>query len=367
MPTLQDIRFLLQGNLDGFQQSLEVKKINQTQIHHLTCEHPFKPTCGKPRLLNWKSVVLFFWGGLFLCHSPSLSQEVGQPFSVIAYLPEYRISNLQPNQLECVTELIYFGVEPPADGILPHQPIQPETLAKLHQLQEKSGCPMLLSVGGWGRSQHFPALVSNVSARKRFIRSLKNLCLSHHFSGVDFDWEHPKGNKAMDAYAALLKETRASFHAQGLKVTLALASWQDLGNKAYEAVDRVHLMSYDHNYPQATFEKSVSDVKDLIINGCPPEKIALGIPFYGRDRNRQAMTYRELAANADLDPALNEIHGYAFNGRDTLTQKMNYALQAKLQGIMIWEIGQDSFDATTSLLQSICSQVQSIKPASSEK
>lgn len=341
--------------------------MNQTQINHLTCEHPFKPTCGKLRLLNWRSAVLFFLGGFVLWYPPSLSQEVGQPFSVIAYLPEYRISTLQPNQLKCVTELIFFGVEPTADGILPDQPIQPETLTKLHQLQKKSGCPMLLSVGGWGRSQHFDALVSNVSARKRFIRSLKNLCLSHHFSGVDFDWEHPKGNKAMDAYAALLKETRTSFHAQGLKVTLALASWQDLGNKAYEAVDRVHLMSYDHNYPQATFEKSVADVKGLINNGCPPEKIALGIPFYGRDRDRQAMTYRELAANADLDPALNEIHGYAFNGRDTLTQKINYALRDKLQGIMIWEIGQDSFDATTSLLQRICSQVQSTKPLSPGK
>ena len=176
-----------------------------------------------------RSVICFLLTGLTLGCIPSFAQEVGNPFSVIAYLPEYRIGSVQPIQLQAISELIYFGIEPTEDGTLPENAIQPETLKKLHRLQEASGCPMLLTVGGWGRSEHFPELASNAAARRRFIESLKTFCLSHHFSGVDFDWEHPKNDKEMEAYATLLTETRTSFQGQGLKVTVAQASWQDLG------------------------------------------------------------------------------------------------------------------------------------------
>jgi len=307
----------------------------------------------------FRSVVYFLLNALVLACVPSLAQGAGKPLSVIAYLPEYRIDSVEPRQLQAVTELIYFGIEPTEDGTLLESSIQPGTLEKLQQLQETSGCSMLLTVGGWGRSEHFPVLASNAAARKRFISSLKSLCLSRHFSGVDYDWEHPKDEKEIDAYATLLEETRASFQAQGLKVTVAQASWQDLGEKAYEAVDRVHLMSYDHDYPQATLEQSIADVNRLIQFGCPTEKIALGLPFYGRVRNRDAKTYRELIANAEFDPAVDEIKGYAFNGRQTISQKIDFALHAKLQGVMIWEIGQDSYDPETSLLQCIQNQIQS--------
>ena len=231
----------------------------------------------------FRSVAFFLLNSFILGCIPSLAQEAGNPLSVIAYLPEYRIDSVRPGQLQAVTELIYFGIEPTGDGTLTESVIQPGTLKKLRQLQESSGCPMLLTVGGWGRSKHFPAMASNPAARARFISSLKSLCLSNSFSGVDYDWEHPKDDDEIEAYANLLEETRASFQTQGLKVTVAQAAWQDLGGKAYKAVDRVHLMSYDHDYPQATLEKSTADVKRLIQFGCPPEKIAFGVPFYGRD------------------------------------------------------------------------------------
>ena len=332
--------------------------MNEKPTHRYCSRKPPKTKLGNSCTSTLISFVSFLIGGLTLVNIPCFAQETEKSFSVIAYLPEYRISSLQPKHLSSVTELIYFGIEPTEDGNLPQNVIQSETLKKLHQLQKISECPMLLTIGGWGRSKHFSALASNTAARKRFISSVKSLCLSHQFSGVDFDWEHPKDDNEIKAYATLLKEAQTSFHAQGLKVTVAQASWQDLGKKAYEAVDRVHLMSYDHGYPQATLEKSIADVKSLIQFGCPPEKIAFGIPFYGRDKNRDAKTYRELVANAKFDPAVNELNGYAFNGRNIITQKINFALQSKLQGIMIWEIGQDSNDPATSLLQGIRKLIQ---------
>ena len=274
-------------------------------------------------------------------------------FAVVGYLPEYQIRSVQAEHLKPVTDLIYFGIHPPADGHLARTPVTDEALAKLKQIQHIASCRLFLCVGGWNKSQGFATLTKNRQTRTRFIMGLRDYCKRAGFDGIDYDWEHPKNADEIANYQRLLVETKSTFADAKLWVTVAQAAWQDLGAAGYRAVDRVHLMSYDHDYPQATLSKSTADVNRVLGWGCPANKIAMGIPFYGRNKNRQAKTYSELIADRKYDASVDIFSGYAGNGSATVVAKLHFAERRKLGGIMIWELGQDSSRPESSLLQAL--------------
>ncbi|MEM9160172.1 MAG: glycoside hydrolase family 18 protein [Verrucomicrobiota bacterium] len=274
-------------------------------------------------------------------------------FAVIGYLPHYRMDSVLPTQIQGLTHLIYFSIDPPADGIIAEPIANREHLAKLSSLRESVGCKLLLCVGGWGKSDGFPQLAADAQARNRFIETLTEFCETHEFDGVDYDWEHPKDAREMELYRQLVADTKTQFTPLNLEVTIAQASWQDLGKDIYGLVDRIHFMSYDHEYPQATYEQTKADLENLIAWGCPPEKIALGLPFYGRNEKREARTYADLIADQETGSETDIIEGYAHNGPATIQAKTQLAQDQNLAGVMIWEIAQDSREKETSLLQAI--------------
>ena len=125
-------------------------------------------------------------------------------------------------------------------------------------------------------------------------------------------------------------------------MTIAQAGWQNLGTKAYQSVDRVHLMAYDHDFPQATFDKAKADVDRLVEAGCPRSKIVLGLPFYGRKKDGEAKTFAQLAASPTFNDDVSVVDGFAFNGPMLIARKVQFAKQQGLGGIMVWELGQDA-------------------------
>lgn len=272
---------------------------------------------------------------------------------VVGYLPHYRIPNWSADRLVPVSDLIFFGIKPAADGGLITVNLNAESLKKIQRTKTVSNCRLLICVGGWQRSQAFAEVSADRDKRRSFIDELLSLCLDKGFDGVDFDWEHPHGQDQLRSYAQLLSEASKSLHTRKLLVTVAQASWQDLGKEVYATVDRVHLMSYDHTFPQATLGKSKADVERILGQGCPARKLALGLPFYGRNKHGEAKSYADLAHNRTIPSATDEIDGYAFNGKATIAQKVRLAMHYKLAGIMIWELGQDSSDAHESLLRPI--------------
>ncbi|MBI22764.1 MAG: hypothetical protein CMN05_04110 [Roseibacillus sp.] len=323
-------------------------------------DNPFWITGGtllSVRMPSRAHVTALILGVSFLSAVHAVADDGQDQFVVAGYLPHYRVTEVVPESLKPLTDLIYFGLTPPADGRLAGTPVDPAVLKKLHEIKRVTGCRLLLCVGGWNRSQGFVALGPREKLRKQLVAELLAFCRNNGFDGVDFDWEHPKGPAELAAYRALLADTRKSFGPPGLLVTVALASWQNLGKSAYTTVDRVHLMSYDHDYPQATLEKTRKDVDRLIGWGCPSGKIAMGLPFYGRNRARGAHSYRQLVGNRMPDPDRDEINGYAFNGPSTLARKIRHARQRKLAGVMIWEAGQDHPREEFSLLKVIGRQV----------
>jgi GH18 family chitinase len=273
---------------------------------------------------------------------------------VVGYLPEYRLESFDPEQAKYLTDLIYFSAEAEPTGELTKKRLRPETLQALRQIKEAHKVRLLLCVGGWGRSKGFAELAASAPSRQRFASALTEFCSEQRFDGVDLDWEHPKGESEQKNWAALLSEIQTAFQPRRLLLTVAVAGWQGLPADAVAAVDRIHLMAYDAKGRHSTPEFAEADVGRLIKKEVPPEKVCLGLPFYGRgvDDRSKTLTYAQLVRKYQPAADVDEVDGVYFNGLRTVERKTKYALDRKLAGVMVWEVGQDTKDEH-SLLRAI--------------
>jgi chitinase len=275
-------------------------------------------------------------------------------FHVVGYLPDYRLAAFSADAAQYVTDLIYFSAEPTLDGEIKSLRLRGEDLKKLQTIKRKHRLSLSLCIGGWGRSAGFAELAASEKSRQRFAANLVGFCRENEFDGVDLDWEHPANEAQRQDYGKLITDLNKGFEPHGLLVTAAIAEWQSLPDDAIRALDRVHLMAYDARGRHSTYDYAVSSVERLVKGGVPVEKICLGVPFYGRgiDDPKKSMTYEEIVRKYNPPPATDVVDRIYFNGSDTIGRKTRYALENKLGGIMIWELGQDAPDER-SLLRAI--------------
>ncbi|CAH0697378.1 unnamed protein product [Spodoptera exigua] len=336
-------------------------------------------------------------------------------------LGKFDVANIDPH---LCTHLIYAFAGIDEEGTL--QSLDPyldlpdddgrDNFGKFNALKEKnSSLKTLLAVGGWNEgSAKYSTMAASPTLRKNFIDSALNMITKHGFDGLDIDWEYPNrrdtvhGEADIDNFTTLLKEIRAVFDKQGLLLTAAVSSVRAAATQSYNVaeiskyLDMVHIMTYDmhgswdavtgHNAPLHQGEGDEDAVPEDLFNveqslnfwigaGCPPEKIALGVPFYGR-----TFTLKDANENGVRAPAAGEgISGpytassgyigynefcqrlqteswtqrydtlakvpYAVKGKDwvtyddanSITAKVNYAKTLGINKIMIWSIETDDF------------------------
>ena len=296
---------------------------------------------------------------LFLLINPiinvfSVPPQKKPKFRVVGYLPNYRINQVNTSWLIHLTDLIYFSIEPNELGELDLGRIDQSSFKELRDITRKNKVRFSVCVGGWGRSQGFSAMALNKDLRQHFIRQLKNFCLQQKLDGIDFDWEFPQNKEEENAYERLLIETQSVFSQHRLLVTIAVSHHTYLSPSVYKAIDYIHLMSYDHPDQHSTYQDSLSDIAKKLESGVALGKLCLGIPFYGRSIQNwhRATTYADLVEQFHPLAESNIVGGIYFNGQKLVRRKVQYALQKKLAGIMVWEIGQDTVDQT-SLLKTI--------------
>ena len=265
------------------------------------------------------------------------------PPVIAGYLPAWSIANYELARLKPATDVLYFSIQPNPDGTLDLSDIAAADLPRLRRAKEKYGFRLLICCGGWERSAGFYPMASHPEKRKRFVDNALAFCQVNQFDGIDLDWEHPANQAQADAYGELVRDLHARFSPTGRIVTAAIADWQPMSRTMVKNLDRVHVMSYDHEGRHATMADSKKDILHVRQMGFPSAKIVLGVPFYGRGLvdHGDEKSYADIMAAFSPPLSADEAGGYYFNGRDTIKAKADYAQAQGLAGVMIWEVTQD--------------------------
>jgi GH18 family chitinase len=237
--------------------------------------------------------------------------------------PGYQFSQVPFQEL---THLIYSNAKPTARGDceIAHPDLDVPNLLALKRLRAQNPrLLVLLSVGGWSGSTYFSDVAATPSARRHFSASCLRIVEQYGIDGLDIDWEYPvTGGKLSDHkrtsdkenYVLLLKQLRSDLDAFGrqrhLLLTIASTCYRnhlnDLSLKEMsDVLDWFNLMGYDFNEMQpkrtshnsglfawsvtprlnadaSKYANSDAAVQWYLNHGVPPEKIVLGVPFYGQ-------------------------------------------------------------------------------------
>ena len=188
--------------------------------------------------------------------------------------------------------------------------------------------------------------------------------------GIDLDFEGIQSHEQWKSYLKFILTASTTMKQHGLLLTVALHPGQLLPAKVCESVDRVHVMTYDMmnpsinnnaNHRRKKHHASMHSVQEAITsfiqNGCPPSKLVMGIPAYGRHGQNMGSvkTYSEIidgiiseeGSNNNNHEILKTIQstsswkGYQFDSPNDIREKVKYAIQTGLGGVFIWELGQD--------------------------
>lgn len=295
----------------------------------------------------------------------------------------------------------------------------------------------LISVGGWTWSGRFSDVALTEESRAVFAESCVEFIRTYHFDGVDIDWEYPvccglASNtyrpEDRENYTLLLEELRRQLDAAGEEdgrpylLSIAAAGGidkldhYDLSGIAMHC-DWVNTMSYDfmgawdlsitgHHSGLRANPDNPSDNDDVRLHynaagsvqpwldaGVSPDKIVMGVPFYGRgwggvpDINNglfqsgtsvppgtwddwssgptgvndyfeieqmlesgQYTRYWDEQAKVPwlYSPTEHGGHFVSYDDEESLQYKVDYVQEQGLGGVMFWEI---TADRTGSLLQ----------------
>jgi len=293
------------------------------------------------------------------------------PLAVIGYVPEYRFSSVDwAGIVSSTTHMVLFSVEPGPEGDLMASDLLANVLRPGSGLRDaldragKSAPKVLISVGGAGRSKHFGTVAASTKGRKRLVKQITKLIESNPFlAGVDLDWEAPQSQQQWKELGNIAKDLRVPFkdRPEGFMVSMtyhprsgAVQAFAGLRGKKSDVTfidlfDLFHAMAYSqydrerrHSSPQI----DRAALAEWAQAGLPPEKLTLGLPFFGVVRKTgEAKTYEQIV---DEEPSLVHRRGvdesksgiYFVNAR-SLTEKVRFADEHGLGGVMIWELGQD--------------------------
>ena len=308
-----------------------------------------------------KKTVPIFLGILILASSsgiqfaPSMLQNANaEPAKrIVGYVPDWESADFASIDYSKVTDVIYFHIWPNSDGTLVTTGVNQNNLNSVRNAAHASGVNVLIAIGGGGVSQGFPGMVQNNETRALFISNVLDFVNANDLDGVDIDWETAFDQAKIDYQDILLAELSNELHPLGKLLTVAAnGEVAELKANAASSVDWVNVMAYDMNWGTAehsTYADSIAALALYESIGIPKDKLALGIPFYGRDNNTQAMKYETIVATCHPDPSVNYCNGYFFNGIQLVNDKVQYVLNDAYFGVMVWNLGQDTYDQTSLL------------------
>ena len=315
-------------------------------------------------------VILIFLGSLLLSCNRSISPAKNRSashdqFKVVGYLHSGNFDRIDQIELHRLTHLDIAFANPDSNGHFVFR--DTDGLKKVVSKAHQAGLQVYLSIAGGGINEEMAAnwlRVLQPEKRPQFISEIISFAKNQSLDGIDVDIEWNLIPTITDLYTPFVVELKDALHKinKGISSALNVAGLHPaVTQEALEAYDFINVMVYDKTGiwrpekigPHAPFEYAEQALQYWTIERkIPKGKLTLGVPFYGHDFD--AVRYISYAKIVEKDPAnayLDEVGKIYYNGIPTIVKKTQLAKKS-FGGIMIWEIGNDSFD-DLSLLKAI--------------
>jgi chitinase len=242
--------------------------------------------------------------------------------------------------------------------------------SQLHALVEqahRSGVKVVASLGGavipscggdW-------AQLLRPQSRSKLVANLIDLADRYGLDGLDIDLEGDLMMRidAAGDYTPFVRELATALHARSKILTAATGSYPGgmLPAASLPYFNLIGIMSYDQVGPtwgtaggeHSTYAQALTDLALWLRKGVPADRLALGVPFYGRGfgRYREGWSLQEIASQfgavaLNVDVVGQRCGGCSYityNGLPTVARKAELA-GAWGAGVMVWEVGQDLQD-----------------------
>ena len=348
-------------------------------------------------------------------------------YRVVGYVrPSAEIWRIDARKL---THINYaFALISPEGALYFRNDRAPAHLAQLQALKRRNPhLKLLVSVGGWG-ADHFSDAALTDSSRQAFARDAVDLIETYALDGIDLDWEYPAQPgpgivyrpEDRENFTLLLEAMRTRIDslsdARGLagdeRILLTIASNDDAAyfehtemEKLHVYLDFINVMTYDffssgsamtgHHtglyrsaHEGAPDRTAAAAIDRHLQAGIPPEKVVLGVAFYGRgwtgvrpernglnqpfDRFTRAYAYRLLvdqyinrrgfvrywddAAKAPYLWNPDSTTFISYEDGESLRHKAAFVRARGLGGIMYWEHSLDPAEALLGVIDEALSR-----------
>jgi len=276
-------------------------------------------------------------------------------FKVVGYISGGVFDKLDSIEISKLSYLNLAFASPDKDGFLKMDDNADVTVGvkKGHE----AGLKVFISLGGGGR----PDTVfwkKSLLARNRsaFIKKIVQYVEENNLDGVDVDIEGNLFPYIKFTYAPFVVELKNALHAKGKGISCALGA-VDLDpvvtQDALEAYDFINVMVYDKTGiwrpnaigPHSPYSYATDAIRYYTVDRkLAPEKITLGLPFYGFDFTPPAryINYSEIIQNDVANAYRDSIGMRYYNGIPMIARKTMLAKTAGLGGVMIWELSCDT-------------------------
>ncbi|KAJ6437875.1 hypothetical protein O9K51_09703 [Purpureocillium lavendulum] len=329
-----------------------------------------RPKCTSDKEKGFKRVVGYYEGW-----------SLGRPCNT--FYPEQIPRNVYTH-----INFAFASIDPATFALIPASNADKDLYHRLAALKAKDNqLKIMIAVGGWTfndpgpTSSTFSDISRSLSAQRSFINSVLSFMQTYNFDGIDLDWEYPgasdrSGRKEdFASFPKFMENLKKSLKDYEVSITLPASYWYlqhfDI-KKLAPHVDFFNMMTYDFHGawdkpnrwvgPYLNSHTNLTEIKDgldlLWRNHISPDKVVLGLAFYGRGGEISVMLNSEIEtiiAQRSVKPTLNkeaavqvltfDNNWVTYDDAETFQMKVDFARSQCLGGVMIWALSHDTEDA----------------------
>ncbi|UMM16249.1 hypothetical protein L5515_013345 [Caenorhabditis briggsae] len=327
------------------------------------------------------------------------------PKRVVGYFTEWEKSELRKEQLQKLTHVIYLFVPLQENGTIDSEKEWSDSRfgdLKNKALSLKPALKVMIGVGGNGVRFEFRQIVSDDTERKALVDSITSFIVEHDLDGVDVFWKWPFKHTRI-SYVKFLRELRTSLDTLRYKMyrqvpyiisIIAPRIHSEFDGfdleEIMQIVDFVNVLTYDYFYTthkvgplsplyggrEGNVDRTMKYLTCMTEN---PSKLNLGVAFYGTTYNvtdslfdksfdnlwisKDSKTtgpfgtsWSQISSNekalAKWDNASRTPYTwdgrkfFTFENERSMREKMEYAKEHNIGGIVVWVIDQDDDKST---------------------